>query len=221
MKERDPSMASADSPETSRRAPASPLSTPLTRRRVLGLLGASAAGALGAPGVHPLVPVQEGEVWQPRFLDSRQHALVEELAERIIPKTDTPGARAALVHQYIDWVLSEATAEAQRAFVAGLEWIDAESRSRFGKPFLDLGAAEGHDLLGRLASAAESSGGAPPAEAPGEVGVAFFRDLKRRTIHGYYRSEIGMLDELGYEGNRYLSRFDGCQHPEHHAWQPA
>jgi hypothetical protein len=146
--------------------------------------------------------------------------LVEELAERIIPQTDTPGARGALVHQYIDWVLSEDTAEAQRAFVAGLEWIDAESRSRFGKPFLELGAAEGHELLSRLASAAESSGGASPAETPGEVGVAFFRDLKLRTIHGYYRSEIGMLDELGYDGNRYLSRFDGCQHPEHHSWDP-
>ncbi|HVS12741.1 MAG TPA: gluconate 2-dehydrogenase subunit 3 family protein [Thermoanaerobaculia bacterium] len=195
----------------------------LTRRRLLGLLGASTVGAFGGRAVHPLVPLQPGEEadgWRPRFFDAERVELVAELAERIIPETDTPGARAALVHQYVDWVVSEDDEEAKRAFVVGLDWIERESRSRHGGGFLELTRAQRDELLGGLARAAEGAEGDQP-ETVDDSALAFFRDLKRLTIHGYYRSEAGMVRELGYEGNGYLRRFEGCRHPEHLDWQPA
>lgn len=60
----------------------------------------------------------------------------------------------------------------------------------------------------------EASGGAPSA------GGEFFVALKQRTIEGYYRSEVGMRIELGYDGNTYLASFDGCTHPDHLTWEP-
>jgi hypothetical protein len=45
----------------------------------------------------------------------------------------------------------------------------------------------------------------------------FFREMKRLTIEGYYRSEVGMKQELGFEGNTFVSEFEGCTHPEHHS----
>ena len=195
----------------------------LTRRRLLGLLGASTVGAFGGRAVHPLVPLQPGEEadgWRPRFFDAEQVELVAELAERIIPETDTPGARAALVHQYIDWVASEDDEDAQQRFVSGLEWIDRESRSRHGDGFLELTRVQRAELLGGLARAAEGAEGDQPGTVD-DSALAFFRDLKRLTIHGYYRSEAGMVQELDYAGNGYLRRFEGCRHPEHLEWAPA
>ena len=35
------------------------------------------------------------------------------------------------------------------------------------------------------------------------------------TIDGYYTTETGLVQELGYKGNTYLSAFPGCQDEEH------
>src|SRR5690348_16387514 len=40
--------------------------------------------------------------WQPLFFDEHQNETVITLTELIIPQTDTPGAKAALVNRYLD-----------------------------------------------------------------------------------------------------------------------
>jgi hypothetical protein len=52
------------------------------------------------------------------------------------------------------------------------------------------------------------------SKASGAKGT-FFKTLKDMTIDGYYSSEIGLIQELGYKGNTFLAEFPGCQHPEH------
>ena len=47
------------------------------------------------------------------------------------------------------------------------------------------------------------------------IGVAFFKDIKDRTIFAYYTSRAGLLEELGYRGNAALLEFPGCDHPKH------
>ena len=49
----------------------------------------------------------------------RQNELVITLTELIIPQTDTPGAKAAKVNEYIDTVLADATPERSREIPAG------------------------------------------------------------------------------------------------------
>ena len=44
--------------------------------------------------------------------------------------------------------------------------------------------------------------------------------MKELTIEGYYRSEAGMYEELGFAGNTFLSEFDGCTHEAHLSWRP-
>lgn len=91
------------------------------RREALKRVGTLAAAPVLA-GYHPMVPVQEGGApWKPTFFEAREAALVAEIAEHIIPETETPGARAAKVHQYIDLVLSEEAPARQAAFRRGLE----------------------------------------------------------------------------------------------------
>jgi hypothetical protein len=161
----------------------------IDRRQALKQVGTLAAAPILA-GYHPLVPAQPGGApWKPQFFDAGEAELVAELAERIIPETDTPGARGANVHQYIDLVLSEDTAQRQQAFRSGLA------------AFRGADEARQIELL--------------------RQGGAFFEQLKALTIDGYYESEVGMKEELGFEGRSFVTVFDGCTHDDHLSWSPA
>jgi hypothetical protein len=142
-------------------------------------------------GFHPSVPPQEGE-WTPLALAGSEVELVTQLAERIIPETDTPGARGALVHQYVDFAISLRDLDARERFREGLSKLEKHS-------FAALEPARQDAILTAM------------------VDDPFFRDFKQLTIEGYYRSEVGMKQELGFEGNTFLAEFEGCTHPEHHA----
>jgi hypothetical protein len=173
---------------------------PVRRRTVLRGLGASALVPF-LPRFHPSIPPQAGE-WKPAFLDRSEVETVAAIAERIIPETDTPGARRALVHQYIDFALSLDEAPARERFREGMSRLDRRCEEASGKPFARLEPARQDEMLTRISN-----------DDP------FFNEVKRLTIDGYYRSEAGMKQELGFEGNAFLTEFDGCTHPEHHSWK--
>jgi Gluconate 2-dehydrogenase subunit 3 len=53
------------------------------------------------------------------------------------------------------------------------------------------------------------------SNAPDTDRGRFFRLIKDLTIDGYYSSRSGLVEELGWHGNTFLSEFKGCTHPEH------
>jgi hypothetical protein len=173
----------------------------IDRRQAIRTLSASAVVPL-FHGFHPAVPRQEGD-WKARFFESAELETVTHIAERIIPETDTPGARGALVHQYIDFVLLQGEASTRDAFRSELRAFEDRCRSASGVSFAELEPARQDAML-------------KEAEA-----TPFFREVKRLTIEGYYRSEVGMKQELGFEGNTFLSEFEGCTHPEHQSAEPS
>jgi hypothetical protein len=170
------------------------------RREALARIGAAAVAPL-VSGYHPFVPAQESP-WRPRFLEGAEVETVAALAERIIPRTETPGARDALVHQYIDWVLFQGEIDRRERFRVGLRALDQKCQTLFGRRFTALGDEDQDEVLRGIA------------------GDAFFRDAKQLTAEGYYRSEVGMKEELGFEGNTFLAEFEGCTHEEHRSWKP-
>jgi len=148
--------------------------------------------------------------WTPRVFNAHQNETVVTLTELIIPRTETPGARAARVNRFIDTVLREAPAAERDAFLRGLAWIDERSRKLFGKTFVAAAAPDQTTLLTSLAD----ENNRPAAD---RVGVNFFRAIKSMTIDGYYSTEIGLRQELGDSGQLYLAQFTGCDHPEHNS----
>ena len=52
-------------------------------------------------------------------------------------------------------------------------------------------------------------------EASPRQETPFFRAMKGLTVDGYYTSEAGLTQELGWHGNSFLPEFKGCTHPEH------
>jgi hypothetical protein len=194
--------------------------TDVNRRRALTQLVAGAVGVASMPlWVDSLCAQARAEVdaaqgvvtaptWTPSVLTAPQNEAVMALTDLIIPATDTPGAKAALVNRFVDHVLSTADARERSEFIRGLAWLDDRCRARVGKDVAGATAAELTDVVTPLA--AEGAGAA--ADAPG---IAFFRAIKSMTITGYYTTEIGLRQELGDDGRMMLGAFEGCTHPEH------
>jgi gluconate 2-dehydrogenase gamma chain len=112
----------------------------ITRREALARTALLLGGALatstiaGAQSTEWMTPSPQ---WRPRTLSATQSDLVASLAEHIIPTTDTPGARAAGVHRFVDAVLTDYYgAEERRRFINGLADVDARAQKDHGTAFL-------------------------------------------------------------------------------------
>ena len=93
------------------------------------------------------------------------------------------------------------TADPQKVWREGLEWLAQESQSRFGKSFLNLAESEQLDLL----KAASDDRADKIAE---DAGTRLFALLKTQTLDGFYTSHQG-LTELDYKGNTYHAECPG------------
>ena len=147
--------------------------------------------------------------WKPQFFDEHQNETIIALSELIIPQTDTPGAKAALVNRYIDLRYSEEDPHEQEKLIQGLAWLDGRSFSLHNSPFVRLTSDQQTAILEQLADSNNTN----PNDQPG---VEFFQLIKDLTIFGYYTSRIGMEQDLQYAGGGYNTSFPGaCTHPEH------
>lgn len=134
------------------------------------------------------------------LLNSDQLALVRELGEIIIPTTDTPGAIAAGVHDFINhFAASCASKEEQQGLLAGLKRIDDSAKARFNTAFLSAGKTQQIEMLTKMEQAADGFNADDRH---------FIKQLKALVTFGYYTSEIGATQELaylaipgGYKGN--------------------
>lgn len=168
---------------------------------------AAAMPAMGAPDAG----LQSAANWKPQFFDAHQNETLIALTELIIPATDTPGAKAALVNRYLDLRYNEEVPERQQEILQTLAWFDGRSLSLHNKPFVSLTEAQQKALLEPLADSANSK----PEDEPGMKAFALMKEL---TIFGYYTSQIGLDQELKYEGDRFNTSFPGaCTHPQHQA----
>jgi hypothetical protein len=139
-----------------------------------------------------------------RFLSESDFRTISRMADLIIPETNTPSASGAGVPAYIDMVIGR-DADQQALVADGLRWLDAEAGRNTGKKFIDLDEDGQIKILGPLCEAADT--GTSLAR-----NAQFFALIKKLTADGYYTSKIGLLDELGYTGNKAVSSFIGCVH---------
>jgi gluconate 2-dehydrogenase gamma chain len=88
------------------------------------------------------------QTWAPRTLTAAQFELVGTIADRIIPPTETPGARAAGVPQFADALLTDYYLSPERdRFLAGVQAMDYRARRANGKPFMQLTRKQQDALL--------------------------------------------------------------------------
>jgi hypothetical protein len=148
--------------------------------------------------------------WKPAFLTDQQNETLIALSDAIIPKTDTPGAKEAMVNRFLDLLLSIEPAESQGQFREALASMDTESQKQFGKDFRELAIEDQIWLVSPWSYPAD----ADPwigAESRSSSAQQHFLRLKRLISHAYYGSEIGQK-ELGWDGEFTHGPYEGCEH---------
>jgi hypothetical protein len=133
--------------------------------------------------------------WKPVFLSEDQGILVSEVAEIIIPKTDTPGAKEAGVPGFIDLMLKDVYGkEDQDRFMAGLKEFDEAAKKEYGDVFIELDAKDQAAFVKKVHDAAVEAEKAttPAPKRP------FILMAKELTMLGFFTSEPGATQVLQY-----------------------
>ena len=178
----------------------------LTRREVVrrALAGAGATLFLGSTALINTAcaePAQRTEAAADLPLFSASDiAWLDEVAETILPETETPGAKAAEVGSFIALMVHDTYSPDKRAlFNAGMTTLEAECRAETGVGFLAATPEQRLGLLTRL----DQEAFAHSADDP-----HYFRLLKELTTLGYFTSEIGYTQAMRYVETP--GRFDPC-----------
>jgi gluconate 2-dehydrogenase gamma chain len=130
-------------------------------------------------------------------LTPAQAAIAGAVADRIIPRTDTPGAADVGVPAFIDLLYGEYMTPAERTMLSdGLNDVDTAAKAAHGGPFSTLSADRQDAVLRTIARAEEGRD------------QGFFRLIRSATILGYFTSEPVGRNVLHYDP--VPGRYEGC-----------
>jgi gluconate 2-dehydrogenase gamma chain len=184
----------------------------MSRREALRIMALiPLAGSIGCSmqeiGVAAL-KVEElgGYPLEPQFFTPAEWQTVRALVDLIIPADEKSGsATEALVPEFMDFMLAEASEARQKTFRDGLVWLDAETQQRFAGAFSGATAAQRRAILDDIAW---------PARAPDslQAGVTFFNAFRDMTAAGFFSSRIG-FEDLEFRGNEFVVDWQGCPEP--------
>jgi gluconate 2-dehydrogenase gamma chain len=177
----------------------------MDRREALKRTAWIMGGAVSAPAVLGILKGCTAKPtidWKPVFLSNEQGALVSEVAEIIIPKTDTPGAKEVGVPGFIDQLVNECfTKEDQDKFLNGLKTFDDDARKEHGDPFIELDPEQQSAFVKKVHDAAVNS------DDSGED-KPFILTMKELTMLGFFTSEVGASQVLQYSA--VPGSYKGC-----------
>jgi hypothetical protein len=189
--------------DTPRPTPSAGKEEPHRRTAIKGM--AAAASVASAAALFPILPTSSqhhhaapataADAYQPKLILGPQRELLTAVCDRIIPRTDTPGAADVGVADQIDWIATRRQGLTE-SISAALKRVDAVA----GKPFVSLAPEAQDQVLARMSSDLRSDDGKA------------FSLLKDLTIDAYYSSKPGLTEELGWNANTYLPEFHGCTH---------
>ena len=131
------------------------------------------------------------------LFDKSTYDMIVDVMERIIPRTDTPGAKDANVVSYFHSRLKHfATKEESDIMLGQIKYFDEMSMGKFKKQYNDLPGAEKDEIMKMM-----------QAEASKDE-EHIFNQLKRETMVGFFTSEEGATQVLRFDP--IPGRYDGC-----------
>ena len=167
-----------------------PAPAPVTRRAALVRAAALAGLSLTPAWIDRVLASAAGPA---ASLPPARAAVLAAAAERILPRTDTPGAVDVGVPAFLARLLQGYVPAADRdAVLAGLDALDAAAHAAHGRGFAEVPAAA-QDALIRAAA---------------EAGGRFFPLLREYTLLGYFTSEKVGREVLHYDP--VPGRWDPC-----------
>ena len=137
--------------------------------------------------------------------------LLDEVGETIIPTTNTPGAKATKIGEFMKTMVTDCyTEEQQKIFTEGMAGLDEACKKVNGKTFMDCSADQRKAFLVALEKEAKEYNKqrdekdkaarekARVAMDPNYVGSSshYYTMIKQLTLLGYFSSEIGSKQAL-------------------------
>lgn len=132
-------------------------------------------------------------------------SFLDEIAETILPATDSPGAKEAKVGDFMTRIVRDCYEEKdQKVFVDGMQKLNEASKKKNGKSFMDSSPQERHDLLVDLDKEQKDYTATKKKDDPAH----YFRLMKELTLWGYFTSEAGATKALRYVA--VPGKYQGC-----------
>ena len=169
----------------------------MDRRQAVKTLSAMMGTSLLLPGALLASAenlMEAGALPKAKLFSRSQRKLVAAIAECIIPRTDTPGAKDAGVPQWIEVIVQDCSdLKDQAAFISGLTALDAAAVKQYAKPFVKLTYEEQIAFLTAQEKMALQE--AKSGESKGPNFLLVFKDLTKFT---YANSERGATEAFEY-----------------------
>ena len=139
---------------------------------------------------------------------------LDEIAETILPATNTPGAKDAKVGQFMTVIVNDCYDENdQKTFHDGMKQLNDAFDKKYGTSFMKGSPQQRHDFLLELdkeakehqKKRAESMNSQNPKD---KTPNHYFSLMKQLTLWGYFTSREGMMKALRY--NPVPGHYEGC-----------
>lgn len=129
----------------------------------------------------------------------QQKDLLAALADTIIPPTDTPGARAAGVQDFMLTLLKDCTdRKSLNNFIDGLKDLQSHCQSKYHAPFTQCAEADRISTLTHFEQRDRLHSGIWGKAESRFLGKPFFLTLKAYSVTAYCTSELGATQGLAY-----------------------
>ena len=136
--------------------------------------------------------------------DTDDISFLDEVAETIIPKTNTPGAKEAAVGKFIALYATDCYSDADRKILfEGILKLNEVSNSKYGKDFIEITNLQKQELLMIIDTEAKNHNN--QKEQPS---IHYFTMMKQLTLLGFFTSEFGATQVLRYDP--IPGKYEGC-----------
>ncbi len=146
------------------------------------------------------------------LLSASQIAILDEVGETILPATNTPGAKAVRIGEFMNVFVTDCyRPEQQKTFTDGLSSLDELSKKQFNKNFIGLLPEQRNKILMSLEPEAKEFNkqmNDREKSARGEARLAmkefigapphYYTLMKQLTLFGYFTSETGNKEALRF-----------------------
>ena len=173
----------------------------LALKKTAYLMGSAVSAAIITGVMNGCQPTGTPD-WSPQFLTKEQAATIEEIAETILPETDTPGAKSLHLTEFIDLMLKDVfNGYDQLQFPKELAKFEEECQFFTGQNFLNSAPDERQKFLVLHERKAKAN-----QQKTGEK--ALITKLKELVLVGYFTSEYAITELMDY--NPLPIKFEGC-----------
>ncbi|SDE73216.1 Gluconate 2-dehydrogenase subunit 3 [Paracoccus isoporae] len=163
----------------------------MNRRELLSMIAAVTGTAMIAPRAGwSYQPTEIGE----NIFSPEDAAFLDEVAEIIIPQTDTPGAKDAGVGEFMTIYVSDCYDRAQQdEFRDAMEMLKTYAQDVYGADFMALEPNQQQVLIEDIASLARNQSAREGAEPH------WFTAIHQLVLFGFFTSQPGATEVLRYE----------------------